>query len=100
MLENSKSSDVVVFFFFLLFSRVGLDVFANVIQCKSLPGVTTRHNDIDIVIIRENTEGEYSSLEHEVIILVSQFDLKKKKKKSHTVDKDLGNVRRLFESQG
>ena len=25
-----------------------------------------RHNDVDIVIIRENTEGEYSGLEHEV----------------------------------
>ncbi|XP_030828149.1 isocitrate dehydrogenase [NAD] subunit gamma, mitochondrial isoform X2 [Strongylocentrotus purpuratus] len=45
--------------------RVGLDVFANVIRCKSIPGVKTRHEDIDIAIIRENTEGEYSSLEHE-----------------------------------
>ncbi|XP_072176725.1 isocitrate dehydrogenase [NAD] subunit gamma, mitochondrial-like isoform X2 [Diadema setosum] len=45
--------------------RVGLDVFANVIRCKSIPGVKTRHEDIDIIIIRENTEGEYSSLEHE-----------------------------------
>ncbi|XP_072026835.1 isocitrate dehydrogenase [NAD] subunit gamma, mitochondrial-like isoform X2 [Amphiura filiformis] len=45
--------------------RVGLDVFANVIHCKSLPGIKTRHDNIDIVIIRENTEGEYSSLEHE-----------------------------------
>lgn len=45
--------------------RVNLDVFANVIHCKSIPGVQTRHDDVDIVIIRENTEGEYSSLEHE-----------------------------------
>jgi isocitrate dehydrogenase (NAD+) len=28
--------------------------------------VVTRHKDIDILIVRENTEGEYSSLEHEV----------------------------------
>ncbi|KAL7988221.1 hypothetical protein Chor_007140 [Crotalus horridus] len=45
--------------------RTNLDLFANVIHCKSLPGVATRHHDIDILIVRENTEGEYSSLEHE-----------------------------------
>ncbi|KAJ8046425.1 Isocitrate dehydrogenase [NAD] subunit gamma, mitochondrial [Holothuria leucospilota] len=45
--------------------RVNLDVFANIIHCKTIPGVKTRHDDVDIVIIRENTEGEYSSLEHE-----------------------------------
>ncbi|XP_038049340.1 isocitrate dehydrogenase [NAD] subunit gamma, mitochondrial-like [Patiria miniata] len=45
--------------------RVGLDLFANVIHCKSLPGLKTKHSNIDITIIRENTEGEYSSLEHE-----------------------------------
>ncbi len=43
-----------------------LDLFANVIRCKSHPVVPTRHSDIDILVIRENTEGEYSSLEHEV----------------------------------
>ncbi|KAI5095967.1 isocitrate dehydrogenase [NAD] subunit gamma, mitochondrial, partial [Silurus meridionalis] len=46
--------------------RTGLDLYANVMHCQSLPGVQTRHKDIDIIIIRENTEGEYSSLEHEV----------------------------------
>uniref|UniRef100_A0A8C7GZZ2 Isocitrate dehydrogenase [NAD] subunit, mitochondrial n=1 Tax=Oncorhynchus kisutch TaxID=8019 RepID=A0A8C7GZZ2_ONCKI len=44
-----------------------LDLYANVMHCKSLPGVQTRHNNIDIMIIRENTEGEYSSLEHESV---------------------------------
>lgn len=43
-----------------------LDLYANVMHCQSLPGVQTRHKNIDIIIIRENTEGEYSSLEHEV----------------------------------
>ena len=33
---------------------------------KSLPGVKSRHNNLDFVIIREQTEGEYSALEHEV----------------------------------
>ena len=45
--------------------RVELDLFANVVQCKSIPGLDTVHKDIDIVVIRENTEGEYSGLEHE-----------------------------------
>ncbi|MGH0183367.1 UNVERIFIED_CONTAM: hypothetical protein FKN15_011804 [Acipenser sinensis] len=47
--------------------RTSLDLYANVIHCQSLPGVQTRHRDIDIMIIRENTEGEYSSLEHESV---------------------------------
>ncbi|XP_048346131.1 isocitrate dehydrogenase [NAD] subunit gamma, mitochondrial isoform X4 [Sphaerodactylus townsendi] len=47
--------------------RTTLDLFANVIRCKSLPGVATRHRDIDILMVRENTEGEYSSLEHESV---------------------------------
>uniref|UniRef100_A0ABM5FQ46 Isocitrate dehydrogenase [NAD] subunit, mitochondrial n=1 Tax=Pogona vitticeps TaxID=103695 RepID=A0ABM5FQ46_9SAUR len=47
--------------------RTNLDLFANVIHCKSLPGVATRHHNIDILIVRENTEGEYSSLEHESV---------------------------------
>jgi isocitrate/isopropylmalate dehydrogenase len=34
--------------------------------CKSMPGYPTRHKDVDLAIIRENTEGEYSGLEHEV----------------------------------
>ncbi|KAB0395052.1 hypothetical protein E2I00_020035, partial [Balaenoptera physalus] len=42
-----------------------LDLFANVVHVKSLPGYKTRHNNLDLVIIREQTEGEYSSLEHE-----------------------------------
>ncbi|XP_074644410.1 isocitrate dehydrogenase [NAD] subunit gamma, mitochondrial-like isoform X2 [Tubulanus polymorphus] len=45
--------------------RTQLDLFASVMKCKSIPGVDTRHKNIDLVIIRENTEGEYSNLEHE-----------------------------------
>eukprot|EP01023_Acetabularia_acetabulum_P047902 TRINITY_DN5051_c0_g1_i7.p2 TRINITY_DN5051_c0_g1~~TRINITY_DN5051_c0_g1_i7.p2 ORF type:complete len:244 (+),score=37.80 TRINITY_DN5051_c0_g1_i7:586-1317(+) len=37
------------------------------VHAFSIPGVTTRHKDLDIVVIRENTEGEYSGLEHEVV---------------------------------
>lgn len=45
--------------------RTELDLFANVVWCKSIPGVATRHKNVDLVIIRENTEGEYRQLEHE-----------------------------------
>ena len=47
--------------------RNTLDLYANVIQVKSIPGVKSRHSDIDLVIIREQTEGEYSCLEHESV---------------------------------
>lgn len=45
--------------------RLQLDLFVNVIHCKSQPGIETRHSGIDLVIIRQNTEGEYSCMEHE-----------------------------------
>lgn len=43
--------------------RKDLDVFASVSLYRSLRGVNTRHKDVDFVIVRENTEGEYSGLE-------------------------------------
>lgn len=47
--------------------RNELDLYANVVHVKSLPGVKSRHTNVDCVIIREQTEGEYSALEHETI---------------------------------
>uniref|UniRef100_A0A131YJQ7 Isocitrate dehydrogenase [NAD] subunit, mitochondrial n=1 Tax=Rhipicephalus appendiculatus TaxID=34631 RepID=A0A131YJQ7_RHIAP len=47
--------------------RLRLKLFVNIIHCKSQPGVPTRHNNIDIVLIRQNTEGEYSCAEHESV---------------------------------
>ena len=47
--------------------RKNLDLYANVVKVRSLPGVTTRHQGIDTVIIREQTEGEYSCLEHQSV---------------------------------
>ena len=43
-----------------------LDLFSNVVHAFTIDGVQTRHKNLDIVVIRENTEGEYSGLEHEV----------------------------------
>ncbi|CAI4231010.1 unnamed protein product [Auanema sp. JU1783] len=48
--------------------RRELDLFANVVQIKALDGIKTRHGKpLDFVIVREQTEGEYSSLEHELV---------------------------------
>lgn len=45
-----------------LMIRNELGLFAYVQRCHSFPGVITRHKDIDIVVIRENSEGEYSQV--------------------------------------
>lgn len=47
--------------------RKELDLFASLVNCFNLPGLPTRHQNVDIVVIRENTEGEYAGLEHEVV---------------------------------
>ncbi|XP_031379387.1 isocitrate dehydrogenase [NAD] regulatory subunit 1, mitochondrial isoform X2 [Punica granatum] len=47
--------------------RKELDLYASLVNCFNLPGLPTRHEGVDIVVIRENTEGEYSGLEHEVV---------------------------------
>ena len=49
--------------------RKALDLFANVRPVRTLPGIKTRFQDvqIDMVIFRENTEDLYSGLEHEVV---------------------------------
>lgn len=47
--------------------RDDLDLYANVVHVKSLPGLNVRHKNVDMVVIREQTEGEYSALEHESV---------------------------------
>jgi isocitrate dehydrogenase (NAD+) len=47
--------------------RKALDLYANVRPIKNLPNVPSRYSGIDLVIVRENTEGLYSGLEHTVI---------------------------------
>jgi isocitrate dehydrogenase (NAD+) len=44
-----------------------LDLYANLRPVRNLPGVTSRFGDVDLIIVRENTEGLYSGLEHEVV---------------------------------
>ena len=47
--------------------RKRLDLYTNFRPAKSIKGVKTRHEDVDLIVIRENTEGLYSGLEHEVV---------------------------------
>jgi isocitrate dehydrogenase (NAD+) len=47
--------------------RKGLELYASLRPVASLPGVKTRYENVDLVIVRENTEGLYSGREHTVV---------------------------------
>jgi len=47
--------------------RRALDLYASVRPVQTMPGVASKYADVDLVIVRENTEGLYSGLEHEVV---------------------------------
>jgi isocitrate dehydrogenase (NAD+) len=45
--------------------RKSLDLYAQVRPCKSYPGVRTRFEDVDLIVVRENTEDLYAGIEYE-----------------------------------
>ncbi|MCU0241383.1 MAG: isocitrate/isopropylmalate family dehydrogenase, partial [Vicinamibacteria bacterium] len=47
--------------------RKALDLYANVRPVASLPGIKSRYENVDLVVIRENTEDLYSGIEHVVV---------------------------------
>src|SRR5205807_165461 len=47
--------------------RKKFELFANFRPIFNLPGIPTRYPGVDLIIVRENTEGEYSGIEHEVV---------------------------------
>ena len=47
--------------------RKALDLYANLRPVKNLPGVHSRFQAVDLIVVRENTEDLYSGLEHEVV---------------------------------
>ncbi len=47
--------------------RKALNLYANLRPVQSLPNVPSRYEDVDLVVVRENTEGLYSGIEHEVV---------------------------------
>jgi isocitrate dehydrogenase (NAD+) len=50
-----------------LMLRKTFSLYANVRPCISLEGFPTAYKDVNLVTIRENTEGEYSGIEHEIV---------------------------------
>jgi isocitrate dehydrogenase (NAD+) len=46
--------------------RQSLDLYASVRPVKNIPGVPSRYEGVDLIVVRENTEGLYSGLEHRV----------------------------------
>jgi len=47
--------------------RKRFELFANFRPIRNLPEIPTRYPGVDLIIVRENTEGEYSGIEHEVV---------------------------------
>jgi len=47
--------------------RQAFNLYANLRPIKNLPGVNARYQGIDLFVVRENTEGLYSGIEHEVV---------------------------------
>lgn len=56
-----------------LLLRKTFDLYANVRPCVSIEGYKTPYTDVNIVTIRENTEGEYSGIEHVVCLFQILF---------------------------
>ncbi|MCK4261976.1 isocitrate/isopropylmalate dehydrogenase family protein [bacterium] len=68
--------------------RKKLNLFACVRPCKSYPGVRSKYTDIDLVVVRENTEDLYAGIEFEkesrqAISLIEQIDTLKGTKIRH-----------------
>lgn len=57
--EGPKSRNMLI--------RKSFEQLVDVVPIKSLPNVITRHKDIDMIVIREQVEGEYTGLEHESV---------------------------------
>lgn len=55
--KGSSSRNVVL--------RTALELFANIRPIKSFAGVASRWGDVDLLLIRENTEGAYTGIEHD-----------------------------------
>jgi isocitrate dehydrogenase (NAD+) len=47
--------------------RKELDLYACLRPVRTIPGVPARYDDVDLIVVRENTEGLYAGLEHMVV---------------------------------
>ncbi|HEV2116660.1 MAG TPA: isocitrate/isopropylmalate dehydrogenase family protein [Terriglobales bacterium] len=92
--------------------RKHFELYANFRPIRNLPHIPTRYPDVDLIIVRENTEGLYSGIEHEVVpgvveslkiitekacLRISRFAFeyarKNKRKKIHSIHK--ANIMKL-----
>lgn len=46
--------------------RKDLDLYANLRPCKNLPGIETRFDNVDLIVVRENTEDLYAGIEEQI----------------------------------
>lgn len=46
--------------------RKDLDLYANLRPCKNLPGIKTRFDNVDLIVVRENTEDLYAGIEEQI----------------------------------
>lgn len=46
--------------------RKELDLYANLRPCKNLPSIKTRYSDVDLVVVRENTQDLYAGIEEQI----------------------------------
>jgi isocitrate dehydrogenase (NAD+) len=54
-----------------VFLRKDLDIFASLSLIRNMGNWETRQKNVNMAIIRENTEGEYSGLEHTVSFILT-----------------------------
>ena len=57
--KGAKSANVTL--------RKSLDLYANLRPVRNMPGIETRYDGVDLVVVRENTEDLYTGLEHIVV---------------------------------
>eukprot|EP00798_Chlamydomonas_sp_ICE-L_P018611 gene18611-25125_t len=67
LLENIRKNKYTDNMSINLQLRRELDLGMNLVHGFSIPGLKTRYENLDIVVVRENIEGEYSGLEHEAV---------------------------------
>ena len=72
--------------------RKALDLYANVRPVKALPNVPCRYPELDLVIVRENTEDLYAGLEHVVVPGVSRASRSSRKKPRRGSPNTLSNT--------
>ncbi|KAJ0800393.1 putative isocitrate dehydrogenase (NAD(+)) [Helianthus annuus] len=53
--------------------RKELDLFVSLVNCFSLPGLVTRHEKVDIVVIRENTKGSILGWRIRLFLVITKF---------------------------